>query len=69
MVGLSCLGEGKLEEGGERWEKGEERGGGMGFGMAGGALLVLGESKSLLGELEPTDDGLATFLTMENFSV
>ena len=41
----------------------------MGFGMAGGALLVLRESKSLLGKLEPANDGLAISLTMENFSM
>ena len=69
MVGLPWLGEGKLEEKGERWQKGEERGGGMGFGMARGALLVLRESKSLLGKLEPANDGLAISLTMENFSM
>ena len=46
----------------------------MGFGMAGGALLTLGESEPLLegselllGELETADEGLAISLTMEDF--
>ena len=46
----------------------------MGFGMARSALLTVGEfepllegSKLLLGELEPTDKGLAISLTMEDF--
>ena len=46
----------------------------MGFGMAGGALLTLGDfepllegSELLLGELEPADEGLAISLTMEDF--
>ena len=41
----------------------------MGLGMARGALLVLGESESLLGELEPIDEGLAISLTIKDFSV
>ena len=37
--------------------------------MTGGALLVLGESESVLGKLEPADDGLAILLTMEDSSI
>ena len=50
---------------------GKERGGGggMGFGMARGALLVLKESKSLLGELELADHELVISLTMKDSSV
>lgn len=48
---------------------GKERGGGMGFGMVGGALLVLKESKSLLRELEPVNDGLDISLTIRDSSV
>ena len=32
-------------------------------------MLVLGESKSVLGKLEPVDDGLAILLTMEDSSM
>ena len=49
-------------------------GGGMRCGMAGGALLLLGEfepllgeSELFLGELEPANEGLAILLTMEVF--
>lgn len=54
---------------GGRGKMGKERGGGMGFGMVGGALLVLKESKSLLRELEPVNDGLDISLTIRDSSV
>jgi len=41
----------------------------MGFGMTGGALLVLGEFELVLRKLEPTDAGLAISLTMEDSSM
>lgn len=50
-------------------EKGGGGGGGMRFGMAGGALLVLRESESLLGELKLASDGLVFSLTMKDSSV
>ena len=60
---------------GKDWKR-EGRRKGMDSGLGRGVLLTLGEPKSSLEELElplrelePTDDGLATFLTMENFSV
>ena len=54
--------------------KGRGGRGGMRFGMAGGALLTLGESRPRLGEsklfleeLEPINEGLAISFTMEIF--
>ena len=67
MVGLPNLGEENLRREGKNWKMERKKRRGMGLGMAGGALLVLGEFESLLRELGPINEGLAISLTINIF--